>query len=263
MVRIDEKLCIGCGACIRDCVGNNIELAEGKATIKNECFLCGHCVAICPSNAVAISEYDMNEVEEYDEASFSVAPDNMLHKIKFRRSIRNYKNDMVTQEVLNQLLNAGRFTATAKNNQSCYFVFVQKEREVFKDLVWSEIDKIKAPEGERLPNDVFPLVAFNRRRKDNPADDFLFRNAPVILFITSDWPLDAGLAAQNIEHMAVSMGLGALYNGYLTRFCDSNEEVKKWLGIEGQTIRGCMLLGYPKTHYFRTAPRKEANVIWK
>ena len=66
-------------------------------------------------------------------------------------------------------------------------------------------------------------------------DDYLFRNAPVVLYITSDWPLDAGLAAQNIETMAVSMGMGALYNGYLARITDCNMEAKKWLGIGGKT----------------------------
>ena len=91
----------------------------------------------------------------------------------------------------------------------------------------------------------------------------MFRNAPVVLFITSDWPLDAGLAAQNIETMAVALGLGALYNGYLARIADANEELKKWLGIDGKTIKACMLLGYPDRTYARTAPRRAANVVWK
>ena len=110
---------------------------------------------------------------------------------------------------------------------------------------------------------MLPYVAFNRRRKKDPKDDYLFRNAPVVLFITSDWPLDAGLAAQNIENMAVSSGLGVLYNGYLARIAEANEELKQWLGIKGKTIKACMLLGYPERIYARTAPRKEANVIWK
>ena len=81
--------------------------------------------------------------------------------------------------------------------------------------------------------------------------------------ITSDWPLDAGLAAQNIETMAYALGMGALYNGYLARISDANEELKRWLGIEGKTIKACLLLGYPDRNYKRTAPRKSGNVIWK
>ena len=164
---------------------------------------------------------------------------------------------------MEQLLQAGRYTATAKNNQDCCFIFVQQELDVLKEKVWTYIDNIKASKGEKLSRDILPYIAFNRRRKVNPADDYLFRNAPVVLFITSDWPLDAGLAAQNIETMAVSLGMGALYNGFLARIADVNDELKNWLGIQGKTIKACLLLGYPNRSYKRTAPRKKANVIWK
>lgn len=262
MVQIDSNICVGCGLCAADCISFNIELTEKKATIKKDCFQCGHCVAICPAGAVSIPEYDMDDVEKHDK-EFVLEPEKVLHNIKFRRSIRDYRPGKVDQKVLEQVLQAGRYTATAKNNQDCCFVFVQKEMEQLKSMVWEYIDNIKAPEGERLPRDVFPYVAFNRRRKADPNDDYLFRNAPVVLFITSDWELDAGLAAQNMETMAVSMGLGVLYNGFLARIADANEDLKKWLEIEGKTIKACMLLGYPNKHYTRTAPRRKANVIWK
>ena len=71
-----------------------------------------------------------------------------------------------------------------------------------------------------------------RRRRDNPRDDGLFFNAPAVLFITCDSPLDGGLAASNIENMAVAQGLGVLYDGYLTRIVGACPRVKEWLGIE-------------------------------
>ena len=157
------------------------------------------------------------------------------------------------------LSQAGRYTATAKNNQDCCFVFVQEEREELKERVWGFI----AAMGKHVDKALLPYVAFNRRRKADPSDDYLFRNAPVVLFVTSDWPVDAGLAAQNIETMANALGMGALYNGFLARIADANEELKKWLGIEGKTIKACLLLGYPDRVYKRTAPRKEGNIIWK
>ena len=95
------------------------------------------------------------------------------------------------------------------------------------ERVWDFIDKM----GRHVDKALLPYVAFNRRRKVDPKDDYLFRNAPVVLYITSDWPVDAGLAAQNIETMANALGMGALYNGYLARISDANEELKKWLGI--------------------------------
>lgn len=263
MVKIDQEKCIGCGLCAADCSVENIAVIDKKAIIKNECFNCGHCVAICPAGAVSIPEYDMDDVEEYEKESFCLEPEKMLRSIKFRRSVRSYKPEKISKEALEQLVQAGRYTATAKNNQDCHFIFVQNDLERLKEIVWQYIDELEEKEGRNIAGELLPYVVFNRRRKKNPQGDYLFRNAPVVLFITSDWPLDAGLAAQNIENMAVSLGMGALYNGYLARIADANDTLKQWLEIEGKTIKACMLLGYPDRTYMRTAPRKKANVIWK
>ena len=262
MVVIDEKKCIGCGLCAADCIAQNIVIEE-KAHIKKECFQCGHCVAVCPKGAVSIPEYDMADVEKYDADSFAVNPEQLLHSIKFRRSIRNYKPEAVPEEVLRMLADAGRYTATAKNSQGNGFVFVQKEMDGLKERVWQFIDDIAHKDIREIDKALLPYLVFNQRRKKDAADDYLFRNAPMVLYIVSDSLLDAGLAAQNMEMMGVSLGLGMLYNGYLARVSDANAELKEWLGIEDRKICACMLLGYPAVHYARTAPRKPAEIIWK
>lgn len=263
MVTIDAGRCIGCGRCEKDCISGCISVENGRAEVKKNCFLCGHCVAVCPVNAVCIPEYDMEDVEEYSAEAFALNPEAVLRSIKFRRSIRDYKPVKVEREKLERMLQAGRYSATAKNNQDCQFVFVQEEMDVLKEFVWGYIDRIEEQGSLKIPKELLPFVKFNRRRKANPEDDYLFRNAPVVVYITSDWPLDAGLAAQNMELMAVSQGLGVLYDGFLSRISDANEELKEWLGITGKTIKACMLVGYPQVSYQRTAPRKPANAIWK
>ena len=262
MVVIDEKKCIGCGLCAADCIAQNIVI-EGKAHIKKECFQCGHCVAVCPKGAVSIPEYDMADVEEYDAESFTLQSEAVLHSIKFRRSIRNYKPEAVPEEVLRMLADAGRYTATAKNSQGNGFVFVQKEVNGLKERVWQFIDDIAHKDIREIDKALLPYLVFNQRRKKDATDDYLFRNAPVVLYVVSDSALDAGLAAQNMEMMGVSLGLGMLYNGYLARVSDANAELKEWLGIEDRKICACMLLGYPAVHYARTAPRKPTEIIWK
>ena len=262
MVIIDEKKCIGCGLCAADCIAQNIVI-EGKAHIKKECFQCGHCVAVCPKGAVSIPEYDMADVEEYDAESFTLQSEAVLHSIKFRRSIRNYKPEAVPEEVLRMLADAGRYTATAKNSQGNGFVFVQKEVNGLKERVWQFIDDIAHKDIREIDKAFLPYLVFNQRRKKDATDDYLFRNAPVVLYVVSDSALDAGLAAQNMEMMGVSLGLGMLYNGYLARVSDANAELKEWLGIEDRKICACMLLGYPAVHYARTAPRKPTEIIWK
>lgn len=263
MIEIDQTKCVGCGKCAADCISLNIEIKDKKAFPRKDCFHCGHCVAICPTGAVSIPEYDMEDVEAYDPGTFQLDPQTLLHAIKFRRSVRCFKQEKVKREHLELLLQAGRYTATAKNNQGSWFVFVQEQREEFGARMWQYIEDMEQQEGRKIAKEKVPYLVFNRRRKADPQDDFLLRNAPAVLFITSDWPLDAGLAAQNVENMAVALGMGALYNGYLARLVNESEELKQWLGIEGKEIRACMLLGYPERSYARTAPRQKANVVWK
>ena len=74
MIKIDIGKCIGCRACEQDCPGRAIKVVDGKAEYAKKCILCGHCVAVCPENAVSIPDYDMEDVEEYDPATFHLDP---------------------------------------------------------------------------------------------------------------------------------------------------------------------------------------------
>lgn len=263
-IKIHKDKCRGCGKCIKDCLALNLVLRNGKAEVLKDCLLCGHCYAVCPFDAVEMpGEYLAEDSQKCEGEIPALDPKIFLHSVKSRRSIRDYKDKPVEQEKLERILQAGRYTATAKNNQDCSFAFVQKERAHLKKVVWDFIDQKKHTWGKEIPRDMLPYFAFNQRRKADPSDDYLFRNAPVIVFIASNWPLDAGLAAQNMEMMAVAEGLGVLHNGYLARIVEENEEVKKWLGMEGKPVKACMLMGYPAVKYVKTAPRKAPQVVWR
>ena len=151
MVEINRNACTGCGQCISDCIANNLFLREGKAEVSGNCILCGHCVAVCPLNAVSIPEYDMGDVEELSQEQAGLDSDRLLKAIKYRRSVRRFKQKPVSSGDLDMLVQAGRYTATAKNMQDCRFIFVQKELEILKTLIWDGIGRIldsPAPGGD-------------------------------------------------------------------------------------------------------------------
>ena len=263
MVTIDRELCIGCGACVKDCPGHAIEIKEEKAEAVRPCIQCGHCVAICPVRAVAIPEYDMEDVEEYEPDTFRISPENYLHAVKFRRSIRNFKEKPLEKEKLDRILSAGRYTATAKNAQACTFVVVQERLEEFKKLFWEELPEILENLKEHAPAYVSPYRYFYHLWKRNPKDDTFFFNSPCFLMIAAENPLDGGLAAANMENQAVAEGAGVLYSGYLAGALSASPRLREWLGTGEKRIACCMLAGYPAVSYRRTAPRRQADVIWK
>jgi len=67
IIRIDEELCNGCGACVIPCAEGAIVLMDGKAKVVDEslCDGAGFCIPICPTGALSIEE---REAPPFDEA---------------------------------------------------------------------------------------------------------------------------------------------------------------------------------------------------
>jgi ferredoxin len=63
IAKIDEKKCIGCGACVEKCPIEAISLVNGKARDnENKCIGCGVCVHHCPENARTLVHTELREV---------------------------------------------------------------------------------------------------------------------------------------------------------------------------------------------------------
>ena len=57
IVRIDEKKCNGCGACVLACHEGAIEMINGKARLmrENYCDGLGDCLPACPTGATCFA----------------------------------------------------------------------------------------------------------------------------------------------------------------------------------------------------------------
>jgi ferredoxin len=66
IVRIDEELCNGCGACVTPCAEGAIEMVDGKARVVREelCDGAGFCIGVCPTGALSI---EAREAPAFDE----------------------------------------------------------------------------------------------------------------------------------------------------------------------------------------------------
>lgn len=263
MISIDKHKCVGCGQCAKDCVTNNIELTGGKAAARGACMLCGHCVAICPQGCVSIDDYPMYEVKDYQKETFSIHAEHFLNAVKFRRSVRQFSQKPLEKEKLLRVLEAGRYTETAVNRQGTRFILVQEQLAAFKTLVWEGWRRfaLELKKKDAFRADLF--MSYYRAWKSNPLEDRLFFQAPALLVVASDTPLDGGLASANIETMAVAEGLGVMFDGYIAYAIEHSPQAAEWLEIGQKKIASCMLLGYPNVRYLRTAPRKPADIIWK
>ncbi|MBP7736467.1 MAG: 4Fe-4S binding protein [Spirochaetes bacterium] len=53
-VRVDPKLCNGCGICAEGCFAAMVRIEDGAARILDSCKGCGRCVKACPTGALSL-----------------------------------------------------------------------------------------------------------------------------------------------------------------------------------------------------------------
>lgn len=252
-VNINPSKCIGCGICVKSCVAHNIELKDNKADIiLQDCLMCGQCSAVCPQKAVSISGYDSEPIEKNEEIRLN--PETVLDVIRFRRSVRQFQNKAVPREVIEQILEAGRLTHTAKNRQDVTFAVLDKENDNIEHLAVNVFKKLKPFA------DLFSPLA----RRHMIDEHFFFFKAPIVIVIFAKDKTNGILAAQNMEFIAEANGLGVLFSGFFTMAANMSLKIMKALGKpKGKRIAATLVLGYPNVKYLRSVQREKTDVQYK
>ncbi len=142
----------------------------------------------------------------------------LLDMILSRRSIRNYKNKEIPQEILRQVLEAGRQAPSAANRQPIRFVVVT-DTEVKNELS-------KSLFGKHIKNAPMVIVGCADEKS----------------LLTGKWAVvDTTIALQNIVIAAWTFGIGSCWIGSF-----SEEKVKELLRIPDKwRIVALLTLGYP------------------
>lgn len=67
IVKIDEELCNGCGACIAPCAEGALVLENGKARVIKEemCDGAGFCLGVCPTGALTLENREAADFSEH------------------------------------------------------------------------------------------------------------------------------------------------------------------------------------------------------
>ncbi len=250
---IDKNKCIGCGKCVRDCVGGKLKMVDGKAEFMfSRCIECGHCYAICPVGAVSMADYP-NAKDEKTVSMTEFDSDKLLTAMKSRRTIRQFAERAVSDEDIAKIIEAGRYCPTGTNAQDFSFIVLRsKKDEAEKEAVKFFRTAKKA------------ATPFSSYIKYFDIDDkFFFKNAPVVILVTSKGNTSGCLASSYMELMAYSLGLGVLYSGFFVAATKFNKKLASMLGLnKGSKLVTCLVIGYPDVDYERIPPRKEAKVKW-
>lgn len=290
MISIDSARCTTCGVCIDECPNYVLALlpsTDGNSEVRvrypDQCCHCAHCVAICPSAAIADDEMPAEKFEDLPPAG--IPSEQIGTFLRSRRSIRAFQETPVARDVLEQLIEAGIHAGSASNGQSERLIVIQ-DREVLSgleqlvvEILWnaglkylgSRIGRrlVEMRVGREVIRQVMPyhdIIA--HRKKDNRLAGMVFRNAPAVVVCHGirtnvDAYVNCALAARNMELMAMTMGLGTCWVGFLAAAAKHSRQVARYLEIpEERNVYAAIMVGYPKHQYRKAIPRRPREVRW-
>ncbi len=253
-----SESCISCGVCAEACPAAIITMENKTPTLKAErCIKCGHCEAVCPTNALTNDCLNHKSIKEIKNHPV-LDPETAELFLRSRRSIRCFKDKMVTKEETEKLVNIGRYAQTGSNAQGVsYLVISSKEKmEALRQLT---VDYFK--------NKPEPFYQMMYNVFSNADRDLVFRGAPMCIMALTEKSkvANARYALTYIELFAPSLKLGTCWAGYLEAFMAENtEELRSLLDIpENVVVGGALLYGYPKYKYHRVTDRNELHLEWR
>lgn len=158
----------------------------------------------------------------------------VLEVIKKRQSVRSYQDKEIPEEILQQVLEAGRLAPSACNNQPWKFIVVRDKR--LRERL------VSACKNQKFVGEA-PVVIVG------------CATAPNYLMGGSEYsyPVDLALALDHMSLEAASLGLGTCWIGAFYQ-----DRVKEILDIpDGVKVVALMTLGYPN----RLGPKTERKPL--
>ena len=166
----------------------------------------------------------------------------VIKTILERRSVREYKSDMVKDELIDEIVKAGTYAPSGRGAQSPIIIAITNKK--IRDK----------------------LASINAKIAGGVTDPFY--GAPVVLVVLADkniptYIYDGSLVMENMMLAAKSLGLGSCWIHRAKEEFETEEgkALLKSLGIMGdyEGIGNC-IIGYPEMDNMRKNPRKESYV---
>lgn len=276
MIFIDPQKCTQCGICVETC-GVHIFAIQGseiRTRREDNCIACGHCVAVCPVDAIHHPGLDLpNFISQRED--IKIPPEFLYHFLRSRRSCRTFKPAEVPRELLEQLVDIGRYAPSGTNIQDVEFIAVQHQSEVaqlsrmagmFYERYLKTLEESKEPVPYHTARRMNAFRLYSQYAREGK--DRIFRGGQAAIMVHG--PMANAVAPENCHYAlfhiiltAHAMGLGTCL---LRTFCmaaENDPEIQKELGLpEGHKIFGCISLGFPKYKFYKLPARRSPQVRW-
>jgi nitroreductase len=190
-----------------------------------------------------------------------------VQSILDRRSYKGFKSDPISDDILDTIVEVGKYAPNGMNRQAWHFTVVKSEagKEMFKAAM-KEMMKKRGPVGPGAPGGLPGPLPPPQAPGTIVLPEEDFRGAPVLIIVSGDASMDisqanCALATENIYIAAASFGIMSGWSHMTVKDLFSDPEVKKQFKIpEGYDVYSASFFGYPLGEVKDRGPRKEGTV---
>ncbi len=175
-----------------------------------------------------------------------------IEMLKGRRSIRKYKNEVVSKEVLEEIVEVSRFSPSWANFQVARYNFVSDEKLIAR-IAEEGVNGFVYNQGT-LKNAknvlVLSFVKGKSGKLDPDKDEYATTKS-------KEWEMfDTGIACQTFCLAAYEKGIGTCIFGVI-----DESAIADIIGLpEGETVGAIVTFGYPDEH-IESSPRKSVSEL--
>ena len=194
---------------------------------------------------------------------------NTFENIITRRSTRKYLDKEVSQELLEKIIETGRYAPSGGNSQSNHFLVIQN-----KQIIDHLVKRVERAFSQMEITENMYRCLQNSINLSKKGGYVFCYNAPVLIIVANkkDYgnnQADCALALENMMLEANELDLGSCYINQL-KWLNENQKILSYLqslGMnEDERVYGSLIVGYPDTNdgkpLRKVLPRKGNEVTW-
>ena len=271
LLTVNQQTCNRDGLCRAVCPMQIIDFGldaypAAVAGAEELCIRCGHCLAVCPTASLQHADLPLEQCPPIRK-ELLLSAEQSQQFLRSRRSIRNYLDQPVARETLQQLIEAARYAPSGHNTQSAEWLVLDNRNELDRLLVimadwmrWMLANMTELALSLHMDRALTRIEA---------GEDVVLRGAPVLIVAhaaKTDRMAQSTctIALTYLELAATGMALGTCWAGYFNAAASSFPPLIAALGLpEGHQSFGAMMVGYPRYRYQRLPARKAPHITWR
>lgn len=267
MININKEKCLRCGKCTGDCIIKILKKDEQgypflPEKYEKSCLNCQHCLAICPTGALTCNGVSADQCEPIKPLP---SPEDMLSLLRQRRSVRKYKWETLSPEILEKLKESLAWTPTGCNDHKLMFRVIDTKEEMlyYREETNRMIMKLV---NTGIMKWIYPAI--NRFLESiRNGEDVIYRGAPHMIVAATPKKApcadaDPWIALSYFDLLLQSYNLGSCWCGFAVHAFKWNKTLQKRLNFpKGYKISAVLLFGKPDVEYCRATKPENFKIL--